>query len=104
MDLEVQGSLLQTADRLVDFVSELLRTSKTEEDLRIGFEKILDPLLKSIGVESQPSYERLGAEQKQFIEVARMQCTDKSLSSMNRLGHFFLIARWFTPMSNWLAT
>ncbi|PJB48859.1 MAG: hypothetical protein CO103_06950, partial [Chloroflexi bacterium CG_4_9_14_3_um_filter_45_9] len=64
MDLEIQGSLLQAADKLVGFVSELMRTSKTEEDLRIGFEKILDPLLKSIGVESQPSYERLGAEAK----------------------------------------
>jgi len=64
MDLEIQESLLQAADKLVGFVSELLRTSKTEEDLRIGFEKILDPLLKSIGVESKPIYERLGTEAK----------------------------------------
>lgn len=64
MDLEAQESLLQVADKLVGFVDELLRTSKTEEELRIGFEKILDPLLKSIGVESKPRYERLGAEAK----------------------------------------
>lgn len=64
MDSQVQESLLQVADKLVGFVGDLMRNSKTEEDLRIGFEKILDPLLKSIGVESQPSYERLGAEAK----------------------------------------
>lgn len=64
VDLEAQESLLQVADKLVGFVDELLRTLKTEEELRIGFEKILDPLLKSIGVESKPRYERLGAEAK----------------------------------------
>jgi len=64
MDVEVQESLLQVADKLVGFVGELLRTAKTEEDLRIGFEKILDPVLKSIGVEPKPRYERLGAEAK----------------------------------------
>lgn len=64
MDIEVQGSLVQVADKLVDSVREIMRTAKTEEDLRIGFEKILDPLLKSIGIESQPRYERLGAEAK----------------------------------------
>jgi len=64
MEIEVQGSLVQVADKLVDSVREIMRTAKTEEDLRIGFEKILDPVLKSIGVESQPRYERLGAEAK----------------------------------------
>lgn len=64
MDIEVQGSLVQVADKLVDSVREIVRTAKTEEDLRIGFEKILDPVLKSVGVESQPRYERLGAEAK----------------------------------------
>jgi len=64
MGLEVQESPLQVADKLVGFADELMRTSKTEEDLRIGFEKVLEPLLKSIGVESKPIYERLGAEAK----------------------------------------
>ncbi|GFP24637.1 hypothetical protein HKBW3S25_00075 [Candidatus Hakubella thermalkaliphila] len=41
-----------------------MRLARTEEDLRVGFEKILDPLLKSIGLESKPRYERLGAEAK----------------------------------------
>ena len=64
MDIEVQGSLIQVADKLVDSVREIMRTAKTEEDLRIGFEKALAPLLKSIGVESKPRYERLSAEAK----------------------------------------
>ncbi|MBM3236678.1 hypothetical protein FJZ31_10335 [Candidatus Poribacteria bacterium] len=59
-----QESLLQVSDKLVGFTVELMRTAKTEEDLRIGFEKALDPLLKSIGVESKPKYERLGVETK----------------------------------------
>jgi hypothetical protein len=62
MDIEVQGSLVQVADGLVDSVREIMRTAKTEEDLRAGFEKILDPVLKSIGVESEPRYERLSTE------------------------------------------
>jgi hypothetical protein len=64
VSMKFEESLIQVADRFVAFVSELLRTAKTEEDLRIGFEKILDPLLRSIGVESEPRYERLGAEAK----------------------------------------
>ena len=64
MDIEVQGSLAQVADKLVGSVNELLRTAQTEEDLRIGFEKILDPMLKSIGVEPETRYERASAEAK----------------------------------------
>lgn len=33
-------------------------STKTEEDLRIGFEKLLDPLLAAMGVGKMPSYER----------------------------------------------
>ncbi|MCI0453995.1 MAG: N-6 DNA methylase [Candidatus Dadabacteria bacterium] len=63
-DLEFQESLLGVADKLVSSVKELMRTATSEEELRIGFEKVLDPILKSIGVESQPRYERLGSEAK----------------------------------------
>ncbi|MEW6386941.1 MAG: N-6 DNA methylase [Thermodesulfobacteriota bacterium] len=61
-NLEHQESLQRVADSLVGATQELMRGAKTEEDLRIGFEKILAPILKSIGVESPPRYERLGAE------------------------------------------
>lgn len=57
-------SLRKIADSLVSFTQKLMRTAKTEEDLRIGFEKILDPLMKSAGVESKPHYESLSQKAK----------------------------------------
>jgi type I restriction-modification system DNA methylase subunit len=63
-NMEFQESLLIVADKLVSSVTELMRTARSEEDLRIGFEKLLDPILKSIGVELQSRYERLGEEAK----------------------------------------
>lgn len=59
---EPQGSLQNIADELLKYTKEIMRIAKTEEDLRIGFEKLLEPVLKSIGIESIPRYERLGAE------------------------------------------
>jgi hypothetical protein len=59
---EPETSLRGVADALARHAEKLVQAAKTEEDLRIGFEKILEPLLKSIGVECQPKYERLGAQ------------------------------------------
>jgi len=39
-----------------------------EEELRVGFEKILAVLLKDIGVETQPKYERHGGEGKTIFK------------------------------------
>ncbi len=61
-NLDAYESLSQVADRLVGSVSELVGDAETEEDLRVGFEKLLDPLLISIGVKSRPKYERLTSE------------------------------------------
>ncbi len=55
---EFQESIHQVADKLVGSVTELLQTAKTEEDLRIGFEKILSPLLQNLAIKSEPSYEK----------------------------------------------
>src|SRR4030042_6097681 len=52
------------ADKLIANIAEIMRRAKTEEDLRIGFEKSLEPILKSIGIESKPIYESLGTEKK----------------------------------------
>ena len=46
------------ADRIVSQTNSLMRTASTEEDLRIGFEKILEENLKGIGVRSEPKYEK----------------------------------------------
>ncbi|MBM4050079.1 MAG: SAM-dependent DNA methyltransferase, partial [Planctomycetes bacterium] len=55
-----QESLQQVADRLIAATQALMATAKTEEDLRIGVEKVLDPILASIGIRSEARYERLG--------------------------------------------
>jgi type I restriction-modification system DNA methylase subunit len=54
----------QLADTLITKARSLIQSAKTEEDLRIGFEKILEPLLTGVGIETKPRYERLGQEAK----------------------------------------
>jgi len=56
--LESQDSILQATDKLVGATKALMRTAKTEEDLRIGFEKILDPLCQKLDVKLSPKYEK----------------------------------------------
>jgi SAM-dependent methyltransferase len=58
LNLEAKETLIQVADKLVASTVQLMRTAKTEEDLRIRFEKILEPLCLSIGVESHAKYEK----------------------------------------------
>jgi hypothetical protein len=58
LNLESKEPLVQVSDKLVASTAHLMRTAKTEEDLRIGFEKILEPLCSSIGVEVHAKYEK----------------------------------------------
>lgn len=51
-------SLPTAADKLVLAARHLAGAAKTEEDLRIGFEKALEPLCQSLGVISEPKYEK----------------------------------------------
>jgi hypothetical protein len=51
-------SLNVLADTLVSSAEQILQTATSEEDLRIGFEKMLSPILREIGIESKPKYER----------------------------------------------
>lgn len=60
--IDVQDSLRQASEKLAASVADLMRRAKSEEDLRIGVEKLLEPLLKSIGVVAEPRYERMGAK------------------------------------------
>ena len=53
-----KGSLLQLADHLVVNTQKILRTAATEEDLKIGFEKLLEPVLKELGIKPCPQYEK----------------------------------------------
>ena len=58
LNIESQEPLIQVADKLVASTAQVMRTAKTEEDLRIGFEKILEPLCLSIGVSLHAKYEK----------------------------------------------
>lgn len=60
----LRDSLPIIADILVKEVSEVMKKAKTEEDLRIGFEKILEPTLKELGIEISSRYERASTEGK----------------------------------------
>jgi type I restriction-modification system DNA methylase subunit len=55
---ESQNSLHRLASSLVLDSRKLLHTAKTEEDLRVGFEKLLEPVLKELGIEVNPRYEK----------------------------------------------
>ena len=57
-NLESKDPLIQVTDKLVASTAQVMRTAKTEEDLRIGFEKILEPLCLSIGVTLHAKYEK----------------------------------------------
>ena len=53
-------SLLQLADKLVASAKDIMRTARSEEDLRVGFEKHLEPILKTVGIKTNPKYEHYG--------------------------------------------
>jgi len=57
-------SLLEESNRLVRRVEDLMQRVETEEDLRIGVEKILEPILREIGLEPTPAYEHFGSGMK----------------------------------------
>ncbi|HOQ17338.1 MAG TPA: N-6 DNA methylase [Defluviitaleaceae bacterium] len=52
------NSLPKLADSLVSKTKNLLREAKTEEDLRIGFEKLLEPIRTELNLTSTPKYEK----------------------------------------------
>lgn len=57
-ELETQNSIYKLADSLVLNTNKLLRSAKTEEDLRIGFEKLIEPIKNELGIRSEVKYEK----------------------------------------------
>ncbi len=55
---KLEKSLPKLADRLVLETDKILREAKTEEDLRIGFEKLLEPIKAELNLKSTPKYEK----------------------------------------------
>ena len=51
-------SITLLADHLVKETKSLLCKVKTEEDLRIGFEKLLEPVKNKLSIRSEPEYEK----------------------------------------------
>lgn len=56
--IESRDSILHVADQLAGATKSLMLTAKTEEDLRIGFEKLLDPLCSKLNIKLSPRYEK----------------------------------------------
>lgn len=57
-NLEPKSSIYKLSDSLISGTAKLLHRTKTEEDLRIGFEKLLEPTLKELGIKPNPRYEK----------------------------------------------
>jgi hypothetical protein len=58
LTLESHDSILQATDKLVVATQSIMRLANTEEDLRIGFEKLLDPLCHKLDIKLSPKYEK----------------------------------------------
>ncbi len=54
----IQDSLPELGDKLVSGTRDILREAKTEEDLRIGFEKLLEPIMAQLNLHYTPKYEK----------------------------------------------
>jgi type I restriction-modification system DNA methylase subunit len=86
------SSLYALADDLVAKTQELLTMVKTEEDLRIRFENLLEPIKTKLQIESQPEYEksvykgRLDAVHGQVIIEYE---SPRSFSSKQKIDHAY---------------
>jgi len=68
---EEQVSLASIADKLVEAARKILREAKTEEDLKIRFERVLKPLVESAGIVFDERYERGSVEAKTILKGKR---------------------------------
>jgi len=89
-----KATLMQLADSLVAATQDLIKEAKTEEDLRIGFEKLIDPIKEKIGIKCTPKYEKsvyTGHSRSDAIhgQVIIEYETPKSLSSDRNIRHTY---------------
>src|SRR4030042_302872 len=68
---EEYGALASIANKLVEAARKILREAKTEEDLKIKFERVLGPLVESAGIVFDERYERGSAEAKTVLKGKR---------------------------------
>jgi len=91
-NIESHDSLPKLADSLVSETKNLLREAKTEEDLRVGFEKLLEPIRSELNLKSTPKYEKSvysgrsdAVHGQLIIEYERL----KSFSSKKNIDHAY---------------
>ena len=87
-----QSSLLELADNLVFRTRHLLREAKTEEDLRIGFEKLLEPIRSELNLKSIPKYEKFiysGRPDAVHGQIIIEYKPSKSFSSKKNVDHAY---------------
>ena len=65
------ASLKTIADTLVKAAKRIMRSSKTEEDLKVKFERILGPLIESAGIVFDEKYERGSQKAKTVLKGKR---------------------------------
>jgi hypothetical protein len=68
---EAEISLASAADKLVSASRQILRQAKTEEDLKIKFERVLGPLVESAGIAFDERYERGSATARTVLKGKR---------------------------------
>jgi len=87
-----QDSLPQLVDNLVFGTKNLLRETRTEEDLRIGFEKLLEPIKRELNFKSTPKYEKSvysGRSDAVHGQVIIEYEPPKSFSSKKNINHAY---------------
>ena len=57
-NLETKSSIHKLADNLISGTKKLLGQARTEKDLRVEFEKLLEPILKELWIKTNPRYEK----------------------------------------------
>jgi type I restriction-modification system DNA methylase subunit len=83
-------SLPKLADNLVSETKKILHETKTEEDLRIGFEKLLEPIRSELNLKSTPKYEKSvysGRSDAVHGQVIIEYESPKSFSSKKNIDH-----------------
>jgi len=85
-------SLPKLADSLVSGTKKILRETRTEEDLRIGFEKLLEPIRSELNLKSTPRYEKAiysGRSDAVHGQVIIEYEPPKSFSSKRNIDHAY---------------
>jgi len=88
-----QIPLKLVADRLVTAAARIMRSAKTEEDLKIRFEKVLGPLVESAGITFDERYERGSAEAKTVLRGKRPDALHGQLVIEYEAPHAFKSSR-----------